>query len=644
MLTDFFDTMGTVTGVAAEAGLTQRGRLGPERRAASSSSTRVAAAVGGLAGVSSNTTYIESAAGVAEGGRTGFASVVTGVLFLLAIFLSPIAGIIPGVATAPALVLVGYLMFTQVKGIDVGDVEEGIPALLTMILMPLTYDITVGIGAGFISWVVIKLFRGKLSEHPPADVDRLDRLPGVLPPGLDHRHAAELGRAATADPTTGGPARPPVVRCPATIDTMFERTALAAGPRVISARLPGARSVSIAAYVLAGSRLETPEEAGRRPLHGAPHLQGHRAAYPSTRAISEAIEGVGGSFNAATDRESTVYWVRVPRREATRAMDVLGELIVRPRLEEADIDGERTVIVEEIRSYLDDPAEYAQILFQQAMFGTARSAARSAATRPGSGPCRRRRSTTSGGRSIGPANTVVAVAGDLDHGEAVDLAATAFGTGNGADPGLRPRPGPAGRRAGPPEGPPRRDPGPADRRRPGPPPRPSRRVDPGRPQRGPRRRDVEPPVPLGPRGPGPRLRRVVGARRLRRCRLARGLGRRRSRRGCRRPSTRSSSSSPACATRRSRPTSWRRRRRYLSGGLELRMDETRHLASWIGGQEALHDRVLTLDEALAAVAAVDAPTSSAWPASCSATTACASRWSRRPATLRGLERRLRLPA
>ena len=76
---------------------------------------------------------------------------MTGVLFLFAIFLSPIAGIIPGVATAPALILVGYLMFTQIKDIDVVNVEDGIPALLTMILMPLTYDITVGIGAGFIS-------------------------------------------------------------------------------------------------------------------------------------------------------------------------------------------------------------------------------------------------------------------------------------------------------------------------------------------------------------------------------------------------------------------------------------------------------------------------------------------------------------
>jgi AGZA family xanthine/uracil permease-like MFS transporter len=163
MLTDFFDTMGTVTGVAAEAGLAEEdGSVPGVGRVLLVDS--LAAAVGGLGGVSSNTTYIESAAGVAEGGRTGFTSVVTGVLFLLAILLAPLAGIIPGVATAPALVLVGYLMFTQVKGINVADIEDGFPALLTMILMPLTYDITVGIGAGFISWVLIKVVRGKISE------------------------------------------------------------------------------------------------------------------------------------------------------------------------------------------------------------------------------------------------------------------------------------------------------------------------------------------------------------------------------------------------------------------------------------------------------------------------------------------------
>src|SRR5215212_11426708 len=149
---------------------------------------------------------------------------------------------------------------------------------------------------------------------------------------------------------------------------MFERTALPEGPRVISARLPGARSVSIAAYVLAGSRLEAPEQEG--VAHFLEHLTFKgTAAYPSTRSLSEAIEGVGGSFNAATDRESTVYWVRVPGREVARAMDVIGELIVRPRLEGPDIQSERAVIVEEIRSYLDDPAEYCQMLFQAAMFG-----------------------------------------------------------------------------------------------------------------------------------------------------------------------------------------------------------------------------------------------------------------------------------
>jgi adenine/guanine/hypoxanthine permease len=166
MLVDFFDTMGTITGVAAEAGLANEdGSVPGAGRVLLVDS--VAAAVGGLGGVSSNTTYIESAAGVAEGARTGFASVVTGVLFLLAIFLAPLAGIIPGQATAPALVLVGFLMFSQVRDIKVDSFEDGFPALLTIILMPLTYEISPAIGAGFITWVLIKVVRGKVSEiHP----------------------------------------------------------------------------------------------------------------------------------------------------------------------------------------------------------------------------------------------------------------------------------------------------------------------------------------------------------------------------------------------------------------------------------------------------------------------------------------------
>src|SRR6202162_3327821 len=134
---------------------------------------------------------------------------------------------------------------------------------------------------------------------------------------------------------------------------MFERTGLPDGPRVISTRLPGARSLSIAAYVLAGSRLETTEQAG--VAHFMEHITFKgTSAYPTSRAISEAIEGVGGSFNAATDRESTVYWVRVPARVVERAAEVIGELIVRPTLDEREIDNEREIIIEEIRSYMDD--------------------------------------------------------------------------------------------------------------------------------------------------------------------------------------------------------------------------------------------------------------------------------------------------
>ncbi|MGZ6345799.1 MAG: NCS2 family permease, partial [Candidatus Limnocylindrales bacterium] len=166
MLSDFFDTMGTVTGVAAEAGLARPdGSVPGVGRVLLVDS--LAAVAGGAAGISSNTTYIESAAGVAEGGRTGLTAVVVGVLFLLVVFLTPLASVVPFVATAPALVIVGYLMFTLVKDIPVADIEDGIPALLTMILMPLTYDITVGIGAGFISWTLIKVARRKWAEvHP----------------------------------------------------------------------------------------------------------------------------------------------------------------------------------------------------------------------------------------------------------------------------------------------------------------------------------------------------------------------------------------------------------------------------------------------------------------------------------------------
>jgi AGZA family xanthine/uracil permease-like MFS transporter len=166
MLSDFFDTMGTVTGIASEAKLTDKdGNVPGVGRILIVDS--LAAVAGGAAGVSSNTTYIESAAGVAEGGRTGWASVITGAIFLVAILISPLAPLVPFAATGPALVLVGYLMFSQIKDIQVADPEEGIPALLTIILMPLTYDITVGIGAGFVTWTLIKVLKGKWNQvHP----------------------------------------------------------------------------------------------------------------------------------------------------------------------------------------------------------------------------------------------------------------------------------------------------------------------------------------------------------------------------------------------------------------------------------------------------------------------------------------------
>jgi AGZA family xanthine/uracil permease-like MFS transporter len=166
MLSDFFDTMGTVTAISEEAGImTPDGKVPNLSRVLLVDS--LAAVAGGAAGVSSNTSYIESAAGVGEGGRTGFTSVVTGLLFLVGIFASPLVTLIPFQASGPVLILVGYLLFTQVTEIDVRDPEEGIPALLTLILMPLTYDITVGIGAGFVAWVFIKAIRGKFAAiHP----------------------------------------------------------------------------------------------------------------------------------------------------------------------------------------------------------------------------------------------------------------------------------------------------------------------------------------------------------------------------------------------------------------------------------------------------------------------------------------------
>ncbi|ACZ41515.1 Xanthine/uracil/vitamin C permease [Thermobaculum terrenum ATCC BAA-798] len=184
MLSDFFDTMGTLVGVGSKAGyLDDQGNFPDVKKPLLVDS--LAAVVGGFANASSATTYIESAAGIEAGGRTGLTSVVTGICFLLMMFLSPLASVIPAQATAPALVLVGWMMMTTLaeseetadevehtasgprSTIPFGNFEVGFPAAITMIVMPFTYSITDGIGAGIILYTLIQIFTGKARKvHP----------------------------------------------------------------------------------------------------------------------------------------------------------------------------------------------------------------------------------------------------------------------------------------------------------------------------------------------------------------------------------------------------------------------------------------------------------------------------------------------
>jgi AGZA family xanthine/uracil permease-like MFS transporter len=166
LLADFFDTMGTVVAVGAEGDLLDQNGTPPHLSSVLMVDS-VAAAAGGIGSVSSNTSYVESVAGVGEGARTGLASVVTGVGFLLAMFFAPLVNIVPSEAATPALVFVGFLMMSQITKIDFDDVEEGLPAFLTLALMPFTFSITIGIGAGFLSYVLLKVARGKARQlHP----------------------------------------------------------------------------------------------------------------------------------------------------------------------------------------------------------------------------------------------------------------------------------------------------------------------------------------------------------------------------------------------------------------------------------------------------------------------------------------------
>ncbi|OGN82761.1 MAG: hypothetical protein A2X23_09205 [Chloroflexi bacterium GWC2_73_18] len=384
---------------------------------------------------------------------------------------------------------------------------------------------------------------------------------------------------------------------------MFERSALPEGPRVITAPLAGARSVSVAVYVLAGSRAEGEGDVGA--AHFMEHLTFKgTAAYPSSRAVSEALEGIGGTFNAATDRESTVYWAKVPRRELRRAVGVLADLVVRPLLRDVDIAGERGIIVEEIRSYRDDPVELVFTLFDQAVFGDTPLGREIAGDEASVERLPVAALRDFWARAYRPANCVVAAAGEISHAETLDLVSSAFGRGNGVRPAFAPAP-----------------PLPAPER--------IRVVE---------RDTAQAQLCVGV--PGLRrddpdawtlelLSAVLGegmsSRLFLRVREELGLA----------YDVHSFLSgyadcgslgvgagvdpddlAPALgailaelARLRDEPvpaSELAKARAFTAGRLELRLDETQHLASWIGNQEALHEEVLTLDQALAHIEAVSA--------------------------------------
>ena len=163
-LVDLFDSTGTLVGVSHRAGLLKDGKLPRLKKALFADSTAIVA--GAALGTSSTTPYIESSAGVAAGGRTGLTAVVVGVLFILCLFLAPLAQSVPGFATAPALLFVGVLMIQGITHIDWDDITEAVPAFLTIVFMPFTYSIADGIAMGFISYALVKLFTGKAATVP----------------------------------------------------------------------------------------------------------------------------------------------------------------------------------------------------------------------------------------------------------------------------------------------------------------------------------------------------------------------------------------------------------------------------------------------------------------------------------------------
>jgi predicted Zn-dependent peptidase len=383
---------------------------------------------------------------------------------------------------------------------------------------------------------------------------------------------------------------------------MFERTALPDGPRVISARMPGIRSLSAAVYVMAGSRHET------RPQSGLAHFMEHitfkgTRDLPTTLAVSEAIEGVGGSCNAATDRETTVYFTRLPVREAERGVHVLAELTVRPLLRSEDIAHEREIIVDEIRSYRDDPGQFIYNVWDEAYFGD------SPLGREIAGDEETVRSLSDDdirgfwAAHYRPANLVVALAGDIGHDDLVALVDGAFGQGDAESQEVLPAPE-----------------GPLER------------------LRFERRDTAQAYVCLGVTGL-PRdhadqwtldlLNTVLGdgsaSRLFMKIREQDGLaydvhsfqsdyadcGTLQVYMGVDAGDIRAATEGVLSELSRLRDervpaAELERARNYALGRLELRLEESRAMASFLGTQEALHDRVMTMDEVMDALRAVSA--------------------------------------
>ena len=165
-LVNMFDSIGTLLGAAKQSGMMdEKGEVIHMKQALMSDA--ISTAAGALVGTSTVTTVVESSAGIAAGGRTGLTSLVTAGLFLLSMVFAPVVGIVPGAATAPALIFVGILMLSNIRDVDFGDMSEALPAFCTIVFMPFTYSIANGVAVGLITYCIMKLFTGKVREIQP---------------------------------------------------------------------------------------------------------------------------------------------------------------------------------------------------------------------------------------------------------------------------------------------------------------------------------------------------------------------------------------------------------------------------------------------------------------------------------------------